>query len=198
MLQSLRILVKDQGRLVPSQGGILLYDDRIEIESPGLLLPGLTVEDMKQGVSQLRNPVIARVFRELELVEQWGSGIPGIFRQAAAAKLVEPTIEELAGRVRFTVFLPETVPLSREKARGATGVESEMAVEILTKLSGGPLSKAEIARSLGKPKPTRYLNDLMVKLLKEKLVAYTIPEKPNSRLQKYRVTPKGRRATDSS
>ena len=60
-----------------------------------------------------------RDFRELELVEQWGSGIPGIFRQAAAAKLPEPLIEELAGRVRFTVFLPEIIPLSREQARGS-------------------------------------------------------------------------------
>lgn len=45
---------------------------------------------MKQGISQLRNPVIARVFRELELVEQWGSGIPGIFRQAAYKNTASP------------------------------------------------------------------------------------------------------------
>ena len=144
MLQSLKLLVLDQGRLVPSQGGILLYgkdrryyfddawiqcgrfigndkadifDNRIVVESPGLLLPGLTVEDMKQGVSQIRNPVMARVFRELDLVEQWGSGIPGIFREAQASNLPEPLIEELAGRVRFTVYLAQTVPLSKEQSR---------------------------------------------------------------------------------
>jgi len=69
---------------------------------------------MKQGVSRIRNPVIARMFRELDLIEQWGSGIPGIFRQAAADNLPEPTIEELAGRVRFTVPLPAILPLTRE------------------------------------------------------------------------------------
>ncbi|MCK5681538.1 putative DNA binding domain-containing protein, partial [bacterium] len=51
---------------------IVFLDDRIEIENPGILLPGLTVEDMKQGMSKIRNHVIARLFRELDLIEQWG------------------------------------------------------------------------------------------------------------------------------
>ena len=48
---------------------IAFFDDRIDIESPGLLLPGMTIEDMKSGISKIRNPVIARVFRELRLIE---------------------------------------------------------------------------------------------------------------------------------
>src|SRR3546814_14444784 len=62
---------------------IAFFDDRIDIESPGMLLPGMTVEDMKSGVSRIRNPVIARVFRELHLIEQWGSGVRRIFAEAA-------------------------------------------------------------------------------------------------------------------
>jgi ATP-dependent DNA helicase RecG len=46
---------------------VAFFDDRIDIENPGILLPGMTIEDMKQGISKIRNPVIARVFRELEL-----------------------------------------------------------------------------------------------------------------------------------
>ncbi|MDD5030869.1 MAG: ATP-binding protein [Rhodoferax sp.] len=52
---------------------VSFFDDRIEVESPGILLPGMTIEDMRQGVSKIRNHVIARVFRELNLIEQWGS-----------------------------------------------------------------------------------------------------------------------------
>ena len=55
---------------------IAFFDDRIEIENPGVLVPGMTIEDMRQGVSKIRNHVIARVFRELGLIEQWGSGVP--------------------------------------------------------------------------------------------------------------------------
>ena len=52
---------------------LALFDDRVEIENPGLLLFGLTIEDIRQGVSKLRNRVIGRVFHELRLIEQWGS-----------------------------------------------------------------------------------------------------------------------------
>lgn len=42
----------------------------------------MTVEDMRQGVSRIRNHVIARVFRELNLIEQWGSGVRRMFKEA--------------------------------------------------------------------------------------------------------------------
>lgn len=48
---------------------VSFFDDRIEIENPGILLPGLTVEDIRQGISKLRNRVIGRVFKELGLIE---------------------------------------------------------------------------------------------------------------------------------
>ena len=186
---------------------VAFFDNRIEIESPGLLLPGLTIEDIKQGVSQIRNPVIARVFRELELVEQWGSGIPGIFRQAAAENLPEPIIEELAGRVRFTVPLSEILPLTRQQSRrggkgpvraesGAeSGLESgleSLADRIVISLGEAALSKAELAKTLGHSSISSKLNLRVNQLLDLGFIERTIPEKPNSRLQKYRLTAKGR------
>jgi len=41
---------------------IAIFDDRIEIENPGLLPFGLTIEDIMQGVSKLRNRVIRAGF----------------------------------------------------------------------------------------------------------------------------------------
>jgi len=67
-----------------------------------------------------------------------------------------------------------------------------MTLQILALLKKGPMAKAEIAQALGKEKPTRYLNDLMKKMLLNQQVSYTIPEKPNSRLQKYRLTTKAK------
>jgi ATP-dependent DNA helicase RecG len=63
-----------------------------------------------------------------------------------------------------------------------------MTAQIIHLLDKESLSKSQIAQKLGKDKPTRYLNDLMNTLLESDVVEYTIPDKPNSRLQKYRLT----------
>lgn len=47
---------------------LAIFDDRIEIENPGLLPFGLTIEEIRLGVSRLRNRVIGRVFHELGLI----------------------------------------------------------------------------------------------------------------------------------
>ena len=175
---------------------VTFLDDRIEVESMGILLPGLTIEEMKQGTSRIRNHVIARVFREINLIEQWGTGVRRIFTEARELGLPEPKIEEIGMRVRFTVYLAQSHVISstdnKTQSGVESGVESEMAQQIRGLLEKQPLSKAEIAKALGKKKPTRYLNDLMKKLLVAGLVEYTLPDKPNSRLQKYRLTAKGR------
>jgi ATP-dependent DNA helicase RecG len=52
----------------------------------------MTIEDMKQGISKIRNSAIARIFRELDLIEQWGSGVRRIFKEAEEQNLPEPQI----------------------------------------------------------------------------------------------------------
>ena len=176
---------------------IAFFDDRIKVENPGILLPGMTIEDMKQGVSKIRNSVIAGIFRELGLIEQWGSGVRRIFKEAEEQKLPEPQIVEIGMRIRFIVPLAEPLPIgsppkaSRHKLGVESGVESDMAMRIIALLEKESLAQSEIAKRLGKVKPSRYLNDLMRKLLQAGRVEYTIPDKPNSRLQKYRLAPKG-------
>ena len=65
----------------PSLIQVALYDDRLEITSPGGLLPGVTVEKMKEGYSKIRNHAIATAFSYMRLIEQWGSGIPRILSE---------------------------------------------------------------------------------------------------------------------
>jgi predicted HTH transcriptional regulator len=82
---------------------LALFDDRIEIENPGLLPFGLTIEDIRQGVSKLRNRVIGRVFHELHLIEQWGSGIQRMTSACQAAGLDAPKLEEIGMHFRVTI-----------------------------------------------------------------------------------------------
>ncbi len=82
---------------------IALFDDRIEIENPGLLPFGLTIEDIMQGVSKLRNRVIGRVFHELHLIEQWGSGIQRMTAACQEAGMEAPKLEEIGVHFRVTI-----------------------------------------------------------------------------------------------
>lgn len=171
---------------------IAFFDDRIDVESPGLLLPGMTVEDMKTGVSRIRNPVIARVFRELRLVEQWGSGVRRIFAEAAEQGLPEPTITEIATGLRLSVYLKEPVQITPEgpdkpgaQSRAQSGAQSE---KILQLLAGAPLSANGLIAGLGLKSKTGAFKRTVKELLDQGLIAYTLPDKPDSRLQTYRLT----------
>ncbi len=83
---------------------VAIFDDRIEITNPGLLPFGLTLEAALEGVSRLRNRVIGRVFRELGLIEQWGSGLGRMRAACRDAGLAEPRFEELGANFRVTLF----------------------------------------------------------------------------------------------
>ena len=69
---------------------IAVYDDRLEITSPGKLPMGQTIERMKEGYSKIRNEALAYAFSYMNLIEHWGSGIPRIIGKVKAAELREP------------------------------------------------------------------------------------------------------------
>ena len=68
------IVHNDYTREVPPK--FEFFDDRFEITSYGTLPEGLSEEDFFEGVSMPRNKEIMRIFRDLELVEHLGSGVP--------------------------------------------------------------------------------------------------------------------------
>lgn len=71
-----------------------VYDDIVNIVSPGSLPSNITLEDIFNGRSESRNRVIANIFKELGLIEQWGSGINRIISSCKEYGLSTPKIEE--------------------------------------------------------------------------------------------------------
>ncbi len=98
---------------------VAIFDDRIEITNPGLLPFGLTLEAALAGVSRLRNRVIGRVFRELGLIEQWGSGLGRIASSCRNAGLAEPRFEELGAHFRVTLFSERVRTLAQPEWQSA-------------------------------------------------------------------------------
>lgn len=83
---------------------IAIFDDRIEITNPGALPFGLTLENALLGASRVRNRVIAKVFRALKWIEQWGSGLRRIKKACIRMGLKEPKFEELNNQFRVTLY----------------------------------------------------------------------------------------------
>lgn len=69
---------------------VAIYDDRLEVTSPGKLPVGQSIERMKEGYSKIRNEAIAHAFSYMKLMEHWGSGIPRIIESVVTAGLREP------------------------------------------------------------------------------------------------------------
>ena len=80
---------------------VAVYDNRLEITSPGKLPMGQTMERIKEGYSKIRNEALAHAFAYMNLIEHWGSGIPRIIYKVKAAGLREP--EFIGGKIDLRI-----------------------------------------------------------------------------------------------
>lgn len=81
-----------------------VFSNRITIQNPGILSEGLTINDVKNGISQIRNPVLARLFSESGLMKCWGSGYERLMKGASSGRYKAPVIEEIGRNVRVTIY----------------------------------------------------------------------------------------------
>lgn len=90
--------------LHPSSVQVAIYDDRVEVTSPGMLFGSLRVEDIREGISIPRNRALVYAFTYMNIMEHWGSGIPRIIRRCKELGLEEPELMEIAGSFRINLF----------------------------------------------------------------------------------------------
>ena len=92
---------------------VAVYDDRLEVTSPGGLYNGLTYEEVMNGHSKIRNKAIANIFSQMGLVEAWGSGIKRILNAAKEYGLLEPKFQEFDNMFRVELFR-DSLPMTLE------------------------------------------------------------------------------------
>ena len=156
-----------------------LFTDRLEITSAGGLPAGFDEEEFFMGYSVPQNKELMRVFRDLEMVEQLGSGVPRILQHYPR------TIYH---------FTPNFIRLVLPFAEGydqATGQATDQATdqaEVLLQFCITPRSTKEMMQHLGLSHHPHFRNRLLLPLIASGKLALTIPNKPKSPNQRYIAT----------
>ena len=169
--------VSHRSYLDPSKMQVALFDDRLEITSPGMLIGGLTIKDLKNGCSKPRNRALVNAFAYMKIIEQWGSGIPRIFNACKQAGLPEPELLEIGGNFRVVIY----------RKQAAT---PQATFETLLAYCSVPRTREEMMDFLQRNDRKSFKKTYIDPLLVSGRLRMTIPEKPRSPLQKYVSTGK--------
>jgi ATP-dependent DNA helicase RecG len=85
---------------------IAIYDDRVEIFSPGNFPGPLQTDQLEMGITYIRNPVICKIFREAGYVEKLGSGFLTLFNTYREYHLPQPIVIESPGFIKCILPRP--------------------------------------------------------------------------------------------
>ena len=121
--------------LAPGCISFVLYEDRLEINVPGLLEEDMTVWKLKTGFAKIRNRGIAAAFFYMGLMTGFHSILPELYRAAKAARLPEPAVIALGDSVRINIYCreemeqaaPEGAETQQEEALCETAEETDAA-----------------------------------------------------------------------
>jgi ATP-dependent DNA helicase RecG len=152
-----------------------IFSDRLEITSYGGLFEGMTQEDFFDGLSLPRNKELMRVYKDLGMVEQLGSGVPRILQAYS-----KDCFKFSENYLRMTFLASEKL---------STQVTTQ--VEELIKIFTGEHTRQDLQDKLNLANRENFRKNYLQSALNEGLIELTIPDKPKSSKQKYRLTEKG-------
>jgi len=192
---------KDYRSGAPIQIGV--YDDKIMLWNSGQLPLDWTVERLTEKHSSLPyNPDVANAFFRAGMIELWGRGIEKILAASQSAGLPAPEFRyEHTGL--WVVFRFASGGEARFRERQVAGqvtgqVTGQVAGQVETWVkraviacAAGALSSAELQAIIGIKHRETFQRNYLDRLLSEHWLERTIPDKPRSRLQKYRLAEAG-------
>ena len=201
---------------------VMLFADRLEIRNPGRLLSPLTLEELRVAHNSVPvNPLLAESLYLAECIERMGTGTLDMIRRCAAAGLPEPEFAVIDGfvtTVRRTALVRRVMDHAEGQAGHAGGhadhAEGQVGhadhAEGQADPSGGqalPSAKdaamlracdreavpgEELLAAAGYPGRTGDFRRRPERLLNRGLLEMTLPDRPRSPLQKYRLTARGK------
>lgn len=182
---------------------VMLFSDRLEIWNPGTLPPSLTLEKLRQAHGSVpANPLLAEPLYLTKYIERMGTGTRDMIKKCRDAGIPEPqfsltdgfvtTLQRKPGRAFEAVGGESTGEVTGEVAGEVAGEVTVEVMKLLEVLAKGSLTRLQVQTALKLKGQANFRDRYLGPALKLDFIAMTIPDKPNSRLQKYRLTEKGR------
>lgn len=166
---------------------IELYSDRIEITSGGGLPQGLSQEEFLEGVTAPRNKELIRVFKDVDLIENIGSGVLRILDayDKSCFKFMDHFLR-VSFKYKENPFKYNTEQVKPNKITEQDKPnKKEDKINLILEFCREPKSVKEIMEYIGlKHRPT-FVYDYLNPLLEKNKLQMTLPDKPKSRNQKY-------------
>lgn len=143
--------VAHRSYLEPGNIQVAIFDDRLEVTSPGMLLNNVSIKKMMEGYSKPRNPAIANAFAYMKIIEKWGTGIPRIFRECRDYGLPDPELIDFDGDFRVNMYRNNTNKASNESINESISesLNSDEAVIMAIIKSNPQISQKEMATKSG-------------------------------------------------
>lgn len=164
-----------------------LYSDRIEITSAGGLPQELSQEEFLEGVTAPRNKELIRVFKDVDLIENIGSGVLRILDayDKSCFKFMEHFLR-VTFKYRENPFeYDDTAKVKSSKLGSKKSSKLAVSEEQILELCKTEKSLKEIAQHFGYKDVYEFKNNYINSLLEQNKLQMTIPDKPKSRNQKY-------------
>ena len=190
---------------------LLIYKNRVILDNPTVQqhFEEITLENLRPFS---KNPTICKFMIQLGRFDELGSGVRNINKYLPLyTNGAKPVFKETIHGFKLTIPLinedtadtngqfdpepgarPKSRPELRPKLRPESKIGSPLAVKVIKLLSKKEAGKAQLASELGHKTVSGELKKQIKRLLEIKVIEMTIPEKPNSRLQQYRLTDQGK------
>jgi predicted HTH transcriptional regulator len=191
---------------------VAIYDDMVEISSPGILPPSIDFHEMEARQSDIRNRIIAPIFKQMGLIDQWGNGLKIISSELKAYPEIEFKWFEkgLQFQVQFvkrnfkrdtdenTILQSVGTKLAAMLGLswGQVGTKSGPGwaqVENLLVFAETPRALKEFMELLEWKNRTKFRTKYINPLLHLEILQMSVPDKPQSSNQQYYLTDKGKR-----
>ena len=185
-----------------------IYDDRVALTSPGGMYSGQKVQDLSidEISSERRNPVLADVMAQLDLMEKRGSGLKRICNETKELETYkegrDPVFKSSSSQFMTIIYSMEYEAVdtskraSKDTSRDASKDTSRLQVsELVLKLLlviKGEMSVREMMEKLELKNRSSFLSNYLNPALKNGLVIMTQPDSPKSPTQKYYLTELGK------